>query len=113
MAAHSNFQNRGRLGPDPQRNLVYYVSDPLAATTQGLVDLDKNMNIVPGPSDPWDISKDLTTYTYKLRKGVEYHNGRTVDAESVKWNYERIMDPKSAIHTPALFSKLQDRDPDK
>ncbi|MGE0766048.1 MAG: ABC transporter substrate-binding protein [Hyphomicrobiaceae bacterium] len=81
-------------GLDPQRNLVYYVSDPLAATTQGLVDLNDKMEMVPGVAESWEISKDLRTYTYRLRKGAEYHNGRTIDAESVKWNYERILDPK-------------------
>ena len=50
--------------------------------------------MVPGVAESWDISKDLKTYTFRLRKGAEYHNGRTVDAESVKWNYERILDPK-------------------
>jgi peptide/nickel transport system substrate-binding protein len=82
-------------GLDPHRNIVYYVSNPMAATTQGLLDIDHKMDVVPGVAESWDISKDLTVYTYKLRKGVEYHNGRTVDAESVKWNYERIMDPKT------------------
>jgi peptide/nickel transport system substrate-binding protein len=36
----------------------------------------------------------LLTYTFKLRKGVLFHNGREVDAEAVKWNFERIQDPK-------------------
>jgi peptide/nickel transport system substrate-binding protein len=83
-------------GLDPHRNIVYYVSNPMAATTQGLLDLNQKMEIVPGVAESWDISKDLMTYTYRLRQGVEYHNGRTVDADSVKWNYERILDPKSS-----------------
>jgi peptide/nickel transport system substrate-binding protein len=80
-------------GLDPHRNLIYYVSNPLAPTSQGLLDLSKDMSIVPGIAEEWEISKDLTKYTFRLRKGVEYHNGRDVDAESVKWNYERILDP--------------------
>ncbi len=83
-------------GLDPQRNIMYYVSHPLAATTQGLLDLNKDMEIVPGVAEEWTISDDLMTYTFKLRKGVEFHNGRNVDAEAVKWNYERIMDPKTS-----------------
>lgn len=78
---------------DMHRNLVYYVSDPRTGITQGLLDLDQKMNIVPGIAEEWDISKDLKKYTFRLRKGVEYHNGATVDAESVKWNFERILDP--------------------
>src|SRR5690606_16624044 len=44
----------------------------------------------------WDISDDLKTYTFRLRKDVEFHNGRTVDAEAVKWNLERMMDPATS-----------------
>ncbi|MFV0295764.1 MAG: ABC transporter substrate-binding protein [Hyphomicrobiaceae bacterium] len=81
-------------GLDPQRNTVYYVSNPMAATTQGLLDINEKMEIVPGVAESWEASKDLKTYTFKLRKGTEYHNGRSIDAESVKWNFERILDPK-------------------
>ena len=81
-------------GLDPHRNILYYVSSPLAATTNGLLDFDANMNIKPGIAESWDISKDLKTYTFKLRKGAEYHNGQTIDAQSIKWNLERIKDPK-------------------
>lgn len=83
-------------GLDPHRNIIYYVSNPLAATTQGLLDLNQKMEIVPGIAQEWDISDDLTTYTFRLRKDVEFHNGADVDAEAVKWNYERILDPKTS-----------------
>jgi len=48
-------------GLDPHRNILYYVSSPLAATTNGLLDFDANMNIKPGIAESWDISKDLKT----------------------------------------------------
>ena len=81
-------------GLDPHRNILYYVSHPLAGLTSGLLDFDANMNIKPGLAESWDISKDLKTYTFRLRKGAEYHNGQTIDAESINWNIERIKDPK-------------------
>ncbi|MCC6720060.1 MAG: ABC transporter substrate-binding protein [Acetobacteraceae bacterium] len=81
-------------GLDPHRNLVYYVSDARAATTQGLLDLNQKMEVVPAVAQEWEISKDLKKYTFRLRRGVEFHNGASVDAAAVKWNYERIMDPK-------------------
>ena len=89
------FATRGdAAGLDPHRNTIYLVSTPLAATTQGLLDLDLKSEPVPGIAAEWDISPDLLTYTFKLRKGVLFHNGREVDAEAVKWNFERIQDPK-------------------
>jgi peptide/nickel transport system substrate-binding protein len=89
------FATRGdAAGLDPHRNTIYLVSTPLAATTQGLLDLDLKSEPVPGIAAEWDISPDLLTYTFKLRQGVLFHNGREVDAEAVKWNFERIQDAK-------------------
>lgn len=81
-------------GLDPHRNIIYYVSDPRTGTTQGLLDFDQRMEIVPGVAQEWDISRDLKRYTFRLRPGVEFHNGASVDAAAVKWNFERILDPK-------------------
>ncbi len=91
-------------GLDPHRNIIYLVSQPLAATTQGLLDLNLKSEPVPGIAYEWEASKDLMTYTFKLRKGVLFHNGREVDAAAVKWNYERIKDPKTggSFHRSAL-----------
>ncbi len=89
------FATRGDAsGLDPHRNFINLVSVPLAATTQGLIDINLKSEPVPAIAAEWDASPDLLTYTFKLRKGVLFHNGREVDAEAVKWNFERIQDPK-------------------
>ncbi len=85
-------------GLDPHRNIMYLVSTPLAATTQGLIDLDLQSEPVPGIAHEWDIAPNLLTYTFRLRKGVVFHNGREVDAEAIKWNFERIQEPKTGAH---------------
>ncbi|MDA1101621.1 MAG: ABC transporter substrate-binding protein [Proteobacteria bacterium] len=90
-------------GIDPHKNLMYNVSQPLAATTQGLLDIGPTMEPVPGIATEWNISDDLRTYTFKLRRGVTFHNGTDVDAAAVKWNFERIMDPEVG-HTFARSS---------
>ncbi len=82
------------LGLDPHRNIMYYVSYPIALTTQGLLDLNRQLEPSPGIAESWDASKDLMTYTFKLRKGALFHNGQEIDAAAVKWNYERIRNPK-------------------
>ncbi|MGE3540306.1 MAG: ABC transporter substrate-binding protein [Candidatus Tectimicrobiota bacterium] len=89
------FATRGdAAGLDPHRNTIYLVSTPLAGTTQGLIDVNMLSEPVPAIAAEWDITADLSTYTFKLHKGVLFHNGREVDAEAVKWNFERIADPK-------------------
>jgi peptide/nickel transport system substrate-binding protein len=82
------------VGLDTHRNIIYFVSTPLTGITGGLVDFDDKMQPKPAVAESWDTSSDLQTWTFKLRRGAEYHNGQTIDAESVKWNIERIKDPK-------------------
>src|SRR5207253_7147585 len=83
-------------GLDLHRYTTYLVSMPLAAINQGLLDLDLQSEPVPGVAAEWDVSKDLLSYTFRLRKGVLFHNGREVDAEAVKWNFARLQDAKIA-----------------
>jgi peptide/nickel transport system substrate-binding protein len=82
------------VGLDTHRNFIYFVSHPLSGLVGGLLDFDGQMNVVPGIASEWDSSNDLKTWTFKLRRGAEFHNGETIDAEAVKWNLERIKDPK-------------------
>src|SRR5262249_31385997 len=56
-------------------------------------DIDQKGNIVPGIAESWEPNQDLTSWVFRLRKGVLFHNGREVDAEAVKLNILRIKDP--------------------
>ncbi len=91
-------------GLDLHRNTIYLVSMPLAAINQGLLDLDAKSEPVPGVAVAWEAAPDLQSYTFQLRKGVLFHNGREVDAEAVKWNFGRVRDAK--IVTPFTRSAL-------
>ena len=104
------FATRGdTTGLDSHRNLFYPVSTPLAATCQGLLDLNVKSEPVPGVASEWDSSPDLLTYTFKLRSGVLFHNGREVDAEAVKWNFVRMQDAtKSHAFTRSALTNLKE-----
>ncbi|MPZ13668.1 MAG: hypothetical protein GEU73_04475 [Chloroflexi bacterium] len=47
--------------------------------------------LLPALATEWDISDDLRVYTFKLRDGVKFHNGKTMNAEDVAYsvNYAR------------------------
>ena len=67
---------------------------PIAAIYTGLTDINQTGDIVPGIAESYEPNKDLTVWTFRLRKGVLFHNGREVDADAVKQNLMRIKDPK-------------------
>ena len=80
-------------GLDGHRHNLNHASDATAAMYTGLTDIDAQGNIIPGIAESWEPNKDLTAWTFRLRKGVLFHNGREVDAEAVKLNLQRIKDP--------------------
>jgi len=42
----------------------------------------------------WQMSPDGKIYTFQLRKGVKFHDGSPFNAEAVKFNFDRLIDPK-------------------
>jgi peptide/nickel transport system substrate-binding protein len=63
----------------------------------GLVRSDptgRTNKIVPSLADHWTISHDGKTYTFHLRPGIKFSNGRPVTAEDVAWTLNRFGNPK-------------------
>ena len=63
-----------------------------------LSEVDNNGTLIPELSSGWEASDDATEWVFTLRKGVEFHNGKTMDANDVisSMNYHRGKDSKSA-----------------
>ena len=55
----------------------------------GLVELDEKMQIAPSIAEKWTVSPDQRVYTFTLRRGVRFQNGREVKAADVKYSLER------------------------
>jgi peptide/nickel transport system substrate-binding protein len=55
-----------------------------------------DFDLVPRPqlAERWE-ERSPTEYIFYLRRGVKFHNGKEMDAEDVKFSYERVMDPKT------------------
>ncbi len=56
-----------------------------------LVGFGEDMEFVPVLAERWEISPDFKTYTFYLRKGKLFHNGREMVGDDVKFSLERIM----------------------
>ncbi|MDI3269795.1 MAG: ABC transporter substrate-binding protein [Bacillota bacterium] len=49
-----------------------------------------------GLAESWEISPDGLTYTFHLREGAKFHNGREIHAQDIAYTFQRLVDPKSA-----------------
>ncbi|QNK67533.1 ABC transporter substrate-binding protein [Variovorax sp. PAMC26660] len=62
---------------------------------EGLVGYRMDGSVGPLLAQSVDMSKDGLTYTFKLRKGVKFHNDAPMTSADVAWNWKRYMDPKT------------------
>jgi len=63
---------------------------------------DETTQIVPGLAESWTISPEGLQYTFKLRRGVKFHDGTPFNAAAVKFSIERQIDPE---HPAAKLGK--------
>jgi peptide/nickel transport system substrate-binding protein len=56
---------------------------------------------VPGLVEEWSVDETNTTWTLKLREGVTFHDGTPFNAEALKFNFDRIINPETASRKAA------------
>lgn len=84
------------VGGDPGHlNPAISTAGPLHAVAaslfNGLVALDRDGNPVPDLAESWTFSNDGTTVTFRLRSGVEWHDGRPLTAADVRFTFEQVL----------------------
>lgn len=65
----------------------------VGAIFSGLVKLGADLKPTGDIADKWEVSADGKTYTFHIRDGAKFHNGRPVTAADVKYSWERASDP--------------------
>jgi peptide/nickel transport system substrate-binding protein len=93
---------------DPATYLDNYMQFVGFALRSNLTEVSNTGQLVPELAESWEASSDAATWTFKLRKGVEFHNGKTLDADDViaSINHHRGEDSKSAAK--ALLEAITD-----
>jgi peptide/nickel transport system substrate-binding protein len=81
---------------DPHKSGSAQVSTTLRLVGDTLIQKDYDGNYVAGLAKTWDISEDGLTWTFHLRDDVKFHDGTPLDAEAVRLNFDRILDPATA-----------------
>lgn len=73
----------------------------------GLSRIDPDMTVKPDLAESWTASDDLTTWTFKLRSGVKFHHGRTLDSEDVVATVKRILDPATGSRSRSNIGMIE------
>ncbi|KUK10033.1 MAG: Extracellular solute-binding protein family 5 [Clostridia bacterium 41_269] len=76
---------------DPGVGSDYASSIALANIYDTLVFPDHNGDVKPWVATEWEISSDGLTWTFKLRKGVKFHNGDELTADDVVFSMKRML----------------------
>ncbi len=100
--------------PEPP-TLASYVSTsgPIGQVTskiyEGLLEYDFGLKPIPGLAESWRVSPDGKTITFRLQKGVKFHDGKPFTSADVKFS---ILEVLKKLHPrgPATFRELTDID---
>lgn len=83
-----------------------------AMVYEGLVKYGPKGELLPSVAESWYISEDGKSYTFHLRQGVSFTDGSPVNAEAVKFSFERwVNDPKkSSVNIARLLERIETPD---
>ncbi|MDP2625655.1 MAG: ABC transporter substrate-binding protein [Candidatus Rokubacteria bacterium] len=73
-----------------------------------LVYQDDEGKIVPGLAESWSVSADKLTWTFKLRKGVRFHDGTPFNAQAVKHSLDRLLNPATGSPRRSTAQAIQE-----
>ena len=73
----------------------------------GLMDYEPGTTeLRPGLAESYEISDDGMVFTFKLRDGVQFHNGRVMTADDVKFSLDRVTNPKTQSPGAGFFGSI-------
>lgn len=97
-------------GLDPTGGAASSISEvTLYNIYEPLTKINADGSVTPLLAESWEVSPDLTTYTFKLRKGVKFHNGEPFNAQAVKFSFDRAGGEKSTNKDKRTFANLTTR----
>ncbi|MES2633160.1 MAG: ABC transporter substrate-binding protein [Pseudomonadota bacterium] len=95
-------------GLDPTGGAASSISEvTLYNIYETLTKVNSDGTVTPLLAESWEVSPDLKTYTFKLRKGVKFHNGEPFNAQAVKFSFDRAGGEKSTNKDKRTFANLR------
>ena len=95
-------------GLDPTANAASSIGEVVHYNVfESLTKINSDGSISPLLAESWEVSPDLKTTTFRLRRGVKFHNGEPFNAECVKFSLERAGGEKSTNKDKRSFAKVR------
>ena len=76
----------------------------LRTVYSSLVKRNTQNEIVGDLAESWEVSEDNLTWTFHLRKGVKFHNGKEFTAKDVKASYDRLLNKDDPVRYTSTMS---------
>src|SRR6059036_515982 len=109
-----------QAAPAPKTLVVGLVAEPTSLDPAQLTDINSmrilssvydtlvrfdegGFDLKPALATKWTVSSDGLTYTFELRKNVKFHDGTPFNAAAVKFNFDRMLDPKHEFASTGPF----------
>jgi len=90
---------------DPTMNLSSMRAAVGVSLFDSLVGRDAENRLVPQLALSWKLLDD-TTWQFKLRKGVLFHDGEVFDGEAVRFTIQRVLDPNQKSANRANIAEI-------
>ena len=93
---------------DPNVHANWQAGQVIRTVTDPLLVVDEDGNLHPALAVSWEQPDDLMSITFHLRQDVTFHDGTPFNAEAIKFNFDRIVDPATESYGAADFIRPYD-----
>ncbi len=93
---------------DPQRAESKFMINLQWQIRNNLIEVGPGGVLIPELATSWEANDDLTAWVFKLREGIEFHNGKTMDADDVVFSLNLHRGPESVSEAKSLMDQVTD-----
>jgi peptide/nickel transport system substrate-binding protein len=73
-----------------------------------LLEWDRDLNIQPALAESYEAADDVMSYTFNLRKGVKFHNGKEMTAADVKYSLDLTLNPPPPVAAAGFLANISE-----
>jgi peptide/nickel transport system substrate-binding protein len=92
----------------PQADVINIMDESLLRDIKTKGEIDHEFKPIPELAESWEASPDAKIWTFRLRKGVEFHNGKSLTAEDVLYSVNLHRGEKSKSAVKSLLAQIED-----